>query len=91
MDSGGFFFLMRHTPNEVISGEKALITFLSNLNRSLLRLVVGRHMKSQNVSRQLYLSWQRILRLATWLLSRDLQITATQTHSLRGAGVSTRP
>ena len=31
MDSGGFFFLMRHTPNEVISGEKALITFLSNL------------------------------------------------------------
>ena len=31
MDSGGVFFLMRHTPNEVISGEKALITFLSNL------------------------------------------------------------
>ena len=41
MDSGGVFFLMRHTPNEVISGEKALITFLSNLNRSLLRLHPG--------------------------------------------------
>ena len=35
----GFFFLIRHIANEVISGEKVLITFLSNLNRSLLRLV----------------------------------------------------
>lgn len=38
MDSGGFFFLIRHTTNEVISGEKVLITFLSNLNRLLLSL-----------------------------------------------------
>lgn len=38
MDSGGVFFLIRHTTNEVISGEKVLITFLSNLNRLLLSL-----------------------------------------------------
>jgi len=38
----GFFFLIRHIANEVISGEKVLITFLSNLNRSLLRLVSQR-------------------------------------------------
>jgi len=34
----GFFFMIRNIANEVISGEKVLITFLSNLNRSLLRL-----------------------------------------------------
>ena len=38
MDSGGLFFLFLHTSNEIISGEKPLLTFLSNLSRSLLRL-----------------------------------------------------
>ena len=47
---GGFgwtFFLFLHTSNEFISGDKPLLTFLSNLSRSLLynrlsRLQVGR-------------------------------------------------
>ena len=34
-----FFFLFLHTSNEFISGEKPLLTFLSNLSRSLLRLI----------------------------------------------------
>ena len=38
VDSGGLFFLFLHTSNELISGEKPLLTFLSNLCRSLLRL-----------------------------------------------------
>ena len=38
VDSGGLFFLFLHTSNEIISGEKPLLTFLSNLSRSLLRL-----------------------------------------------------
>ena len=38
VDSGGLFFLFLHTSNEFISGEKPLLTFLSNLSRSLLRL-----------------------------------------------------
>ena len=40
---GGFgwtFFLFLTTSNEFISGEKHLLTFLSNLSRSLLRLMV---------------------------------------------------
>ena len=39
VDSGGLFFLFLHTSNELISGEKLLLTFLSNLSRSLLRLL----------------------------------------------------
>ena len=39
VDSGGRFFLFLHTSNEFISGEKPLLTFLSNLSRSLFRLV----------------------------------------------------
>ena len=38
VDSGGLFFLFLHTSSEFISGEKPLLTFLSNLSRSLLRL-----------------------------------------------------
>ena len=40
---GGFgwiCFLFLHTSNEFIPGEKLLLTFLSNLSRSLLRLYV---------------------------------------------------
>ena len=36
---GWVFCLTRHLTNEVISVEKGLITFLSSLNRSLLRLI----------------------------------------------------
>ena len=39
VDSGGLFFLFLHTSIEFISGEKPLLTFLSNLSRSLLRLI----------------------------------------------------
>ena len=39
VDSGGLFLLFLHTSNEIISGEKPLLTFLSNPNRSLLRLL----------------------------------------------------
>ena len=37
---GWTFCLFLHTSNEFISGEKPLLTFLSNLSRSLLRLYV---------------------------------------------------
>ena len=53
--------------------------------------VVSRKIHSKNVTRQLCLSWQRLLRPPTRLFSRDLEITATRTHSLRAAGVSIRP
>ena len=35
------FFLFLHTSKEFISGEKPLLTFLSNLSRSLLRLLTS--------------------------------------------------
>ena len=41
VDSGGLFLLFLHTSNEFISSEKPLLTFFSNLSRSLLRLKVS--------------------------------------------------
>ena len=40
VDLGGLFFLFLHTSNKFVSGEKPLLTFLSKLSRSLLRLHV---------------------------------------------------
>ena len=43
-------------------------------------IVFGRHIRSQNVSRQLCLSWLRRLRPPPRSFSRDLQIPAARTY-----------